>query len=110
MATVAKRPKEAHVSRQVALLRPAGPGAPVCVRLPAGRGSADYLVRRVPSQIGGAGFEFVKLGTPKEGEDGRYHVLLAGTHSTCDCRGHLRWGTECKHLFAARVLVTRRWL
>jgi hypothetical protein len=110
MATVAKRTKEAHVSRQVALLRPAGPGGLAHVRLVVGKDAADYLVRRVPSQIGGAGFEFVKQGEVREGEDGRHFVLLAGGHSTCDCRGHLRWGKECRHLFGARVLLSRGWL
>jgi hypothetical protein len=71
--------------------------------------SADYLVRRVPSQIGGAGFAYVRLGEVEEGT-GRYHVLLHGPDTSCECRGHLRHGTECKHLFGARVLVQRRWL
>jgi hypothetical protein len=106
--TIRKVP-ECKAARQVALLRPAGPGGLAHVRLVVGKDSADYLVRRVPSQIGGTGFEFVKQ-SEAEGDDGRHYVLLAGGQSTCDCRGYLRWGTECRHLFGARVLLRRGWL
>jgi hypothetical protein len=109
MVKVSGKAPETKVGRQIVLLRPPGPGGLALVRLTAGKGSADYLVRRVTSHIGGAGFEFVRRGEVEEGT-GRYHVLLAGAESRCECRGHLRWGTECKHLFCARVLLKRGWL
>jgi hypothetical protein len=109
MGRVNKRSLACKVSRRVELLRPAGPGGLARVRLVTTKDAADYLARRVRSDIGGAGVEFVRLGEVEEGT-GRYHALLAGADSSCECRGYLRHGTECKHLFAAWVLLSRGWL
>lgn len=121
MTTYMKRAPQTKVGRQIVLLRPAGPGGLACVRLTVGKDSADYLIRRIESQIGGEAFEVVKVGETEPGE-GRYHVLLKGEHSTCECKGHLRWsaprvvdgvvvpGTVCRHIWGCERASARGWL
>ncbi len=65
-----------------------------------GKDRDHYAVNTLPSDWGRA-FRFKNMG------DGvTYNTLLsADGHSTCECAGFLRWGTECKHIGAARKLV-----
>ncbi len=38
--------------------------------------------------------------------EGTYNVLLVNEQdATCECRGHARWGTACKHISATRKMV-----
>jgi hypothetical protein len=49
----------------------------------------------------GRGFQLCKIDLMADG--GEYHVNLNGNRSTCDCKGHLKWG-HCKHVDALAVL------
>ena len=49
------------------------------------------FVAMLASEIGGQGMLLTK-------HDGsKYHVRLDGEHSTCECKGYLRW-SHCKHI------------
>jgi hypothetical protein len=63
-----------------------------------------YWVTPAASDFGRAFTFEPSAATPPE-ERNTYHVCLNGKHSSCECKGFLRWGTECKHLGAARKLV-----
>lgn len=63
-----------------------------------------YLVRQVPSAIGGTGFEVQKLNIALD-ELECYHVLLAGRNSTCECMGFLRH-RHCRHIECLLELLT----
>ncbi len=59
-----------------------------------------YAVEPMGSDYGRA-FNFKNMA-----EGTAYNVLLSNDgHSTCECAGFLRWGTECKHLGSARKLI-----
>ena len=67
-----------------------------------------YHLTGLPSDFGRA-FQLEKFAC-----DGGeiYHVNLNGQHSTCECKGFLRWGMGkegqgCKHIAALQVLVNR---
>jgi hypothetical protein len=60
--------------------------------------ASHYWLRPLPADFGRA-FRLEKFGT---GET--YDVLLDGDRSTCECMGHLRWQTWCKHIVALRQL------
>jgi hypothetical protein len=60
---------------------------------------SDYNLAGIPSDYGRA-FRLVKILGPHD----RYDVLLHGEHSTCECRGFLRWH-HCKHVSALQALV-----
>jgi hypothetical protein len=107
MTKVSKRSPACKVSRRVELLRPAGPGGLAVLRLAAGPDEGTYWVRRIGSDIGGEAFEVIKQGA---GEDGRYHVRLDGGHSTCECRGFLRWNKPCRHIWGCERASARGWL
>jgi hypothetical protein len=99
--------------RQVALVRPAGPGEAALVKVTNGKDVGFYWVRRVPSAIGGVGLCFTKLslrnGLLAESDD-HYHVRLNGpADSSCECKGFLRHHCECKHLWSGAVIVRRGW-
>jgi hypothetical protein len=91
-------------ARHVGLVIPPDGGASGVVRITAGRVSADYALRPIPSQIGGRAFELTKLGLLADGEC--YHVRLTGDarQDSCDCRGHVAHG-HCKHVDALAALV-----
>src|SRR4051794_36825056 len=59
-----------------------------------------YHVERVPAEFGRA-FRLTKFSCCG-GEV--YDVLLDGDRSSCECKGHLRWG-HCKHVDCCRKLV-----
>jgi hypothetical protein len=64
----------------------------------------QYHLTRLPSDFGTA-FELRKSACCGEEV---YHVLLNGAESSCECKGHLRWG-KCKHVSAlARLLEMGR--
>ncbi len=69
------------------------------IRVTEGKQLDHYAVTPIPSDWGTA-FEVVKLGAEQEEP---YHVNLAGADSTCDCKGHLRWG-HCRHAEALAAL------
>jgi hypothetical protein len=98
--------------RQVVLVRPAGPGGAALVKIANGKESGFYWVRRVPTDIGGVGLCFTKLslrnGLLAESDE-HYHALLGGAESSCECKGFLRHGCECKHCWAGAVIVRRGW-
>src|SRR6516162_5556833 len=61
-----------------------------------GEDSCTYWLRPLPSDFGRA-YRLTKF-LHQGGEC--YDVLLDGDKSTCECLGHLRWQTPCKHLQA----------
>jgi hypothetical protein len=63
-----------------------------------GAEASHYWLKPLPADFGRA-FRLEKFGT---GES--YDVLLDGDRSTCECMGHLRWQTWCKHIVALRQL------
>jgi hypothetical protein len=58
--------------------------------------AATYWLRPLPSDFGRA-YRLTKF-LHQDGES--YDLLLDGPRSTCECLGHLRWQTPCKHLQA----------
>src|SRR5262249_42927682 len=67
---------------------------------------SSYWLNRIPSDFGTC-YEFAQSRTnPKLTgyQSDTYAVCLDGECSSCECPGFLRWGTECKHLFALRTL------
>ncbi|MFO0845837.1 MAG: hypothetical protein U0797_26220 [Gemmataceae bacterium] len=71
--------------------------------------AGDYFLapRGADPETGRIVFELAKMsgGTDPEGE--AYHVVLSpadGLHS-CDCRGFLRWNSECKHISGTLALL-----
>jgi hypothetical protein len=75
-----------------------GPSVPGCHTLFLHRGAecSGYYVRRLPSDFGLA-FGLDKFGCQGGGS---YDVLLdlEEGHHSCECKGHLRWGTYCWHI------------
>ena len=66
-----------------------------------------YTVRQLKTDFG-TGFRLEKHGDPVEDGGGLvYDVLLDGERATCECLGHLRYGTECKHIWAMRQVMER---
>ena len=69
--------------------------------------TTTYLLRRIPSQLGGTGVEIEKL----DGSGEVYHALLYGTYGhTCDCpHGTYRANTRvyCRHVAAALEALER---
>jgi hypothetical protein len=91
-------------ARHVRLVSPPDGLATGVIRITVGKASTDYSVRAIPSQVGGAAFELVKLGLEAGGET--YHVLLTGdtNHDSCTCKGSVAHG-HCKHRDAIAALV-----
>ncbi len=86
--------------RSVALLVPLmDTGKNAVVRITAGKLAVTYFLDRIPSDWGEA-FAFTKTA----GGEQPYHVNLNADAPSCDCPGHLRWGTSCKHIGAIKVL------
>jgi hypothetical protein len=61
-----------------------------------------YYLSAVPSDFG-RGFRLEKLGI----DGGNVYHLHLGHDGTkmCECRGHLRWGTDCKHILTVLDLI-----
>jgi hypothetical protein len=110
MSTATKDRKPRQVSRSIRLgLAPFG-GNPGIVTITVQTGSrvpkvetTDYFLRRLPSDFGAA-FSLEKFATESDGEPETYHVNLCGEKSSCECKGHLRWG-HCKHVSGLEALV-----
>jgi hypothetical protein len=85
---------------------------------PSGKAKSDlYTVKRIPSEMGGHGFEVAKIvhadfvGVET---DPAYHVHLAAAQDeadTCECLGHLhhnpKRGTICRHVAALKSLIAQ---
>jgi len=69
--------------------------------LQSGKQISSYWVQRLESDFGQA-YRLEKANGPSGGFDaGPYDVLLNDEdHHSCDCIGHLRWGTYCRHICA----------
>jgi len=81
------------------------------VTITAGKLIRDYFVWPLASQLGGTAFRLEKFSAQRDqekDEPDHYEVLLAddGRH-TCECRGHLRWGTACMHIGALVTLQAK---
>src|SRR5262245_35921945 len=66
-----------------------------------------YYLDAIATALGRA-FRLTKIVTPADGTGAEYDVLISpdGFH-TCECKGHLRHGVECKHIAALRCLAGR---
>jgi hypothetical protein len=95
----------AKPQRLIRLALPPEGGRPGVVRIMVGRTVVDYHLRPLPADSG-LGFALEKIGA---GGGEVYHVLLdleEGKHS-CECKGHLRWQTPCKHIAGLLALRER---
>jgi hypothetical protein len=82
------------------ILAPFG-GNPGVVRITVGKEVNDYLLQSLPSDFGRA------FRLTKQEEDGEsYDVMLSGEHSSCECKGWLRW-KRCKHRDSLQALRQR---
>jgi hypothetical protein len=105
MSTVRKTARRVKVrseeTRTVCLthLPASQPGAYV-LDIVQGKVSCSYWLTALPADFGRA-FRLQKF-QHQGGEC--YDVLLDGEKSTCECMGHLRWQTWCKHIQALRQL------
>jgi hypothetical protein len=79
-----------------------------------GHRDSCYALRCVPTDFGPSarGFELLKIDLVRVGNGPselyrgeRYHVLVNGDCSECECLGYLRWDRPCKHLLALTQLV-----
>jgi hypothetical protein len=96
MATVTTRPKSRKVGLAVPLNAEGKNGVVRIVELKGRRVALDeYLLDRIPSDFGTA-FLVEKRDYSAE-EEHRYHVNLNGDHSSCECKGFLRWN-HCRHI------------
>jgi hypothetical protein len=100
------RPRPRRTVRVLAPATPVNPSTFIEVTVQAGLRVQTfwYWVSTVASDFGRAFTFEPSAATPPE-ERNVYHVCLNGKQSTCECKGFLRWGSECKHLGAARRLV-----
>jgi hypothetical protein len=96
--TTTRQPK-AEKTRSIRLIRPMIDGVGVfCVNV--GESMTIYVLREIPCQIGGRGFEVARLGLGTQ-----YHVRIDSLEeSTCECMGFLRHG-YCKHVLGLYALV-----
>jgi len=77
------------------------------------RASVTYLVTEYPSGWDGRAFHFEKpageAGTDAENESYDVFVGRNPADRLCQCKGFTRWG-NCKHVDAARALISNGWL
>jgi hypothetical protein len=99
MSTLPRKPARVKPAVE-AMLTPLPASQPGYYVLDIDRGAeaSHYWLKCLPADFGRA-FRLEKFGT---GET--YDVLLDGERSTCECLGHLRWQTWCKHIVALRQL------
>jgi hypothetical protein len=72
--------------------------------LTVGKLTTAYRLEAIPSDFGMA-YQLSKA-DQGDGSPETYHVcLLQGGRSTCECKGHLRHQTECKHIASLWQLV-----
>ncbi len=79
------------------------------VRLVKGRVSGTYALIESAPEAGGRAFKLVKHsgGSDDAGDQYTCTTTFGGSPVACDCRGHLRHGSACKHLEAVGGLVYR---
>lgn len=70
-------------------------GRLLCIQV--GNNKPDYYRVTALEADFGTAYRLEKLVSGRECYD--VNLMPAG-RSTCECRGHLRWGTECKHIAA----------
>jgi hypothetical protein len=91
------------MSRSVGWLFRAGSAVSGSIHITVGRLQTIYRVEEMPADLG-RGFRLTK-------EDGSaYDVLLAHPgqgFDSCECMGHCRWGTPCKHIAGMKALLGR---
>jgi hypothetical protein len=74
--------------------------------LTVGKLTTAYRLEVIPSDFGTA-YRLSKADNG-QGEPEVYNVCLQDAgRSTCECKGHLRWRTECKHIAALWQLSKR---
>lgn len=75
-----------------------------CIELTVGKEVTPYLIRRIATDFGLAGFQLLKLDAAMRETSDQYHILLHGDLSRCDCIGWEAHG-NCKHLDAVLALM-----
>lgn len=88
--------------RVVRVVRTAGAGRPGLFLIVAGERRSFYLATRIPSDIGGDGWEVWRFGTLS-----RYHLridLADPRNTTCDCIGFEAY-RECRHVAGLTALL-----
>jgi hypothetical protein len=108
IATARKPRQQKSKPRSVRLGTAPWGNNPGHVTITAGKLVTDYFLWPLASQLGGTAFRLEKFTTQRDqekDEPDHYDVLLAadGKHR-CECRGHLRWQTACKHIDALLTL------
>ena len=100
----APRPKPARFVNLVLPLNERGENGVVRIKVKDGRKVTvtDYHLSLIAAAFG-RGFTLVKV----LGEHDGYHVNLNGEHSSCECRGFLRWGKPCRHILGLAALVAK---
>src|SRR5262245_12761179 len=90
------------VRRTIRLLRAPKEGAPGLFFVNVGEWSAYYVFVELPCEIGGRGFEVLRVGTRR-----RYHVRVGKARDcSCECRG-FTYRRRCRHVAGLRMLVRR---
>lgn len=74
------------------------------IEITVGKQVDAYLIRRISTDYGLAGFALSKLDSNMTETGTYYHVLLHGHESKCDCRG-CEAHRQCKHLDAVLALM-----
>jgi hypothetical protein len=91
---------DASPARSIRIVRPLD-GRGVGVFSVSARGeTAHYVLREIPCEIGGRGFEVHKLGLGT-----LYHVRVGRpVDCSCECRGFLAHG-HCRHILGLLALI-----
>jgi hypothetical protein len=74
--------------------------------LTVGKDTTFYQLEALESDFGAA-YRLTKAQRGNDPQESYDVCLMAGGQSTCECEGHLRWRTECKHLAALFQLQRR---
>jgi hypothetical protein len=86
--------------RTITLVRPKDDYGIAVFRITAHRQTSFYVLREIPCDIGGRGFEVHRLGL---GE--LYHVRVGRPHEcSCECLGFLRHN-HCRHILGLLALI-----
>jgi hypothetical protein len=94
MKSLTKARPRSKPSRSVRLYE----GTPALVSMTIGSEQADYWLAPIPDAAFGQGYTMTKAATAENPEPGTpYAVNVDGERSTCECKGHLRWG-HCRHV------------
>lgn len=93
-----RRPSTAKPARIIRLLYWLQDKAIGLIEVEEGKDRDLYAVKKLPSDFGFA-FEVAK-----HGGDTPYHVCINAMHSTCECKGFVRWG-KCRHVDGLTALT-----